>query len=72
MIGKIIGAYAGSKLAKGSQGGIEGPGGAMLGLAAATIARRMSWPALLAITAGGYVMKRFMDGKSPTGTSKRY
>ncbi len=60
MIGKIIGAFAGSKIAQHSRG-IGGPTGAVLGVGAAALARRLSVPALVAITAGGYFAKRYMD-----------
>lgn len=60
MIGKIIGAYAGDKLAK-KTSGIGGPGGAALGVIAATALRRMSLPAMLALGVGGYVAKKMFD-----------
>ena len=62
MFGKIIGAIAGSKIAESTRG-IGGPGGAALGIGAATIAKRLSIPALLAITAGGYVAKKYWTKK---------
>ena len=64
MIGKIIGAYAGDKLAKKVDGfGIGGAGGAALGVVAASVLRRMSLPAMLALGAGGYVAKKILDKK---------
>lgn len=63
MIGKIIGAVAGSKAAKHSRN-IGGTGGALLGAAAVPLVRRMSIPALLAIGAGGYAYKRWNDKRS--------
>ena len=63
MIGKIIGAIAGSKLAENSRN-IGGPTGALMGAGAATIARRLSLPALAAITVGGYLVKRHLDKES--------
>ena len=57
MIGKIIGGIAGSKAADHIRG-INEPGGALLGIGAATLARRLSLPAMLAIAAGGYALKR--------------
>ena len=62
MIGKIIGAVAGSKLAENSRS-VGGPAGALLGVGAATLARRMSLPVLLAASAGGYLIKKRMDRK---------
>ena len=62
MIGKIIGAYAGDKLAKQTNAlGIGGAGGAALGVVAASVLRRMSLPAMLALGAGGYVAKKFYE-----------
>lgn len=68
MIGKIFGAFAGSKLAKSTRG-IGGPGGAILGVGAAAIARRVSLPALVAISAGGYFMKKRIDKKTAAETA---
>ncbi|MDN3646161.1 hypothetical protein QWY75_08075 [Pontixanthobacter aestiaquae] len=59
MIGKIIGAVAGSKLAKSARG-MGGPTGALLGVGAATIAKRASLPVLVALTAGGYFAKKYL------------
>ncbi len=63
MLGKIIGAFAGSKLSQTTRG-IGGPTGAMLGLGAAAVAKRLSLPALVAVTAGGYFAKKYFDGKN--------
>ncbi|WP_324261423.1 hypothetical protein U4960_15060 [Altererythrobacter sp. H2] len=60
MIGKILGAFAGSQLAKNTSA-IGGTGGALLGAGAATLARRASLPTLVALTAGGYFLKRHME-----------
>ena len=60
MIGKIIGAYAGDKLAK-QTSGIGGAGGAALGVIAAGVLRRMSLPAMIALGAGGYVAKKLYE-----------
>ena len=53
MIGKVIGAYVGDKIAKQTSVGIGGAGGAALGVIAATALRRMSLPAMIALGAGG-------------------
>ena len=60
MLGKIIGAVAGAKAADHVRG-ISEPGGALLGVGAAALARRLSLPAMLAIAAGGYAFKRYKD-----------
>ncbi len=62
MIGKIIAAVAGNQLAK-TTSGIGGPAGAAIGVATVAIARRLSIPALLAVGAGGYLVKKYMDGQ---------
>lgn len=56
MLGKIIGAFLGGKLAERTDA-IGGPAGATLGVVAPAILRRMSWPALAAITVGGLIAK---------------
>lgn len=57
MIGKIIGAVAGAKAAEHTWG-IKGPGGALLGMGAVAVARRLGPLGLLAAVAGGYWLKR--------------
>ena len=75
MIGKILGAVAGSQIAKGSTA-IGGPGGALLGAGAATLLRRASLPAMIAITAGGYFLNKHLEKRKaeadamPPRTSK--
>lgn len=61
MIGKIIGAIAGKKIAEQTAGGLGGTGGALLGIGAATLARRLSPLGLVAIAAGGYALKRYSE-----------
>ena len=60
MIGKIIGAFVGDKLAK-QTSSIGGASGAALGVIAATAVRRLSLPAMIALGAGGYVVKKVME-----------
>lgn len=60
MIGKIIGAFVGDKVAK-QTSGVGGATGAALGVVASTVLRRMSLPAMIALGAGGYVVKKLID-----------
>ncbi len=60
MIGRIIGAYAGDKIAR-QTNGIGGATGAVLGVVAAAALRRMSLPAILAVGVGGYVVKKLVE-----------
>ena len=72
MIGKIIGAYAGDRLAK-KTSSIGGASGAALGVVAAAALRRLSLPAMIALGVGGYIAKKVIDketGKSADTTVK--
>ena len=60
MLGKIIGAVVGAKAAK-NAGGVDQPGGALMGVAAVAIARRFGIPGMLAAAAGGYAIKRYNE-----------
>ncbi|MDG5749181.1 hypothetical protein P8Q88_13450 [Qipengyuania sp. XHP0207] len=60
MIGKVIGAFVGDRIAKQTKG-VGGATGAALGVVATTLLRRMSLPAMIALGAGGYVAKKMMD-----------
>lgn len=59
MIGKVLAGVLGAKAAKGSGG--SGAGGALLGVAGATVLRRLSFPALIAVAAGGYALKKWNE-----------
>ncbi len=61
MIGKILGGIVGARMAQREPGGLQGPGGALLGIGAATLARRLSPLGLIALAAGGYAFKRYRD-----------
>ena len=63
MIGKIIGAMVGAKAADHVRG-INEPGGALLGIGAATLARRLSPLTLIALAAGGYAYKRYSESRA--------
>ncbi len=60
MIGKIITSYIGGKAAQKSSA-LGGPAGMALGFIAPMILRRISLPAMAAMAAGGYVMKKVLD-----------
>jgi len=57
MLGKIIGAVAGAKAGRRSRG-VDEPGGALMGVAAVTLARRFGIPGMIAAALGGYALKR--------------
>lgn len=65
MIGKIIGAMAGERIAK-QVGGIGGPGGALLGVGAATLLRRLGPVGLITAAVGGYALKRYYEKREAT------
>jgi hypothetical protein len=58
MLGKIIGAVAGAKAANHVRG-VGQTGGALLGVGATTLARRLSPLALVTLAAGAYAAKRY-------------
>ena len=60
MIGKVIGAFLGGKVAQHTRG-IQGPTGTALGVLAPMVLRRLSWPAIAALGVGGYLAKRMAD-----------
>ncbi len=63
MIGKIIGAFVGDRLAK-RTGGLSGAQGAALGVVGTAVLRRISLPAMAAIAAGGYAAKKLSEKKA--------
>lgn len=72
MIGKLAGAFLGSKAAERTRG-LGGPTGAALGVLAPAIIRRLSWPAMIALGVGGYIAKKVVDRaetKSTTGPAE--
>lgn len=60
MIRTILGAVAGAKAAEHTSK-VGGAGGALLGVAAVSLFRRLSLPALIVVTAGGYALKKWND-----------
>ena len=69
MIGKLIGAVVGAQAAQ-HTAKVGGAGGALLGVASASLLRRMSLPAMLALGAGGYAYKKWSE-KRDAEQSKR-
>lgn len=65
MIGKIIGAVAGKRIAERAGGG-SGAGGALLGVGAVTLLRRLGPVGLIAAAAGGYALKKHRDKQHPS------
>ena len=69
MFGKIIGAVAGAKAAD-HIGSLNQPGGALLGIGAAALARRLGPVGLIAALAGGYAFKRYKDKQAKRARPK--
>ena len=73
MLGKILGAVAGKRIARHAPG-ISGPGGALLGAGLMSVARRMGPLGLIVGLAGGYAIKRRMEkqdeGATPENLSR--
>ena len=70
MLDKIIGAYVGGKAAK-QTSALGGPAGAALGVIAPMIIRRISLPAMVAMAAGGYIMKKVLDNGERTSPTEK-
>ncbi|TCM16448.1 hypothetical protein EDF56_10727 [Novosphingobium sp. PhB165] len=62
MIGKIISAVVGSKIAQDTPG-LSGPGGAALGVVAISVFRRLG-PLGMAAAAGGWLASRELDKRA--------
>ncbi|WP_232493117.1 hypothetical protein [Novosphingobium kaempferiae] len=62
MLGRVFSAIAGNKAAEHVRG-VNGTTGALLGLAAPTLLRRMGPLGLIAAVAGGYAYKRYTEGR---------
>jgi hypothetical protein len=67
MLKRIIGAAIGAKLAKNSPA-VGGATGAALGAAVPWVLGRLSIPGMIALAAGGYVAKRYLDRPQPRKT----
>lgn len=60
MIGKVIGAIAGQRVSR-DIGGVGGTGGALLGVGAATVLRRLGPIGMVAAALGGYAVKKHLE-----------
>ena len=63
MIGKLIGAVAGAKATEHVKG-VGGAGGALLGMAAPMVLRRLGPMGLVAAVVGGYAYKHYTAKKT--------
>ena len=59
MIGKMIGAAIGARVAEKARGGIGGSGGAIVGALAVPVLRRVGPVGLIALAVGGYAASKF-------------
>lgn len=67
MFGKIIGAIAGNQVAQHVRG-IDGTGGAILGVAATSVLRRLGPVGLIAAGIGGYALKKHLEKRDAART----
>lgn len=65
MIGKLIAAAAGQRVAQRLSGG-SGPAGALAGIVAASVLRRLGPAGIIAAVAGGYMLKKHSDKSQPS------
>jgi hypothetical protein len=70
MLGKILGAFAGKKAAEHTSS-LGGTGGALLGAAGATLLKRASVPTLVAVTVGGYALKKWKNKRDKAEAKRR-
>jgi uncharacterized membrane protein YfcA len=63
MLGKILGAVVGAKVAEHTDN-VGGVGGALLGAGAVAVLRRMSLPALIAVAVAGYAYTVLSEKKA--------
>ncbi len=72
MIGKLIGGLVGAKLAKDTPGGLDGPRGALIGMAVPFVLRRLSPMGMVALAVGGYAYKKYNEkNAAPATRAKR-
>jgi hypothetical protein len=68
MIGKVIGAMVGERLAR-RVGGLSETNGALLGAGAAMVLRRMGPVGLAAAAIGGYALKKHFERREAAGAT---
>ena len=70
MLGKILGGIAGARAAKHTNK-VGGASGALLGAAAGSVIRRASIPGLIALTVGGYALKKWKAKRDKAEAKRR-
>ncbi len=69
MFGKILGGVLGAKAADHVRG-VGGTGGALFGVGAAALAKRLGPVGLIAALAGGYAFKRYQDKQAKRASAR--
>lgn len=70
MLRKIVGAIAGKKAAEHTRA-MGGTSGALLGMAGASLLKRMSLPGLVAVTVGGYAFKKWKNKRDAEAAKRK-
>jgi hypothetical protein len=70
MLGKILGGIVGARAAE-QTGKMGGASGAVLGAVAGSVIRRASIPGLIALTVGGYALKKWKDRRDREAAKRK-
>ncbi len=70
MFGKIFGGIAGKQVAD-NTASVSGTKGAILGAVTGSVLRRASIPAMIAMAAGGYALKKYKDRKDREAAKRK-
>jgi hypothetical protein len=70
MLGKILGGILGARAAEQS-GRMGGASGAVLGAVAGSVVRRASIPGLIALTVGGYALKKWKNRRDAEAAKRK-
>jgi hypothetical protein len=70
MLGKILGGIVGARAAE-QTGKMGGAKGAILGAVAGSAIRRASIPGLIALTVGGYALKKWKDRRDAEAAKRK-